>query len=518
MYCTGSVCHLSLKPGESFERAMAYIMGNAGFIVRETPHQVKVSGEVVGDFDVLAVDPKSNTTIAVTCKEWKDQPPQTKDFNHFMSLMDIEGVKHGIVAWTYVPKSVYPLIQNAEKRGYRIAILDIGQYEKLNVMMLDRQVDRIEEFFRRELGLVPSATPTVGQEIALRKEPATKRKRVDCVNFLPMHYGPDPPAYVRNAYFRPSEAILEVIPCLLARFHAYKEARFRGELQGEINQEVVLVCDAITGKYAEQDSRLWNLIRNHYTEALKHFAIDEEDFTVQRHEPKINRQETVYKMRVDAARSFEPLKVTWSDSQGEDHEKSIELSPGDLRELYAAFVDVPIWRITYRLGSHQYAREFFATDSTTLRDEMVSCKACDRQTAAVCTKCGSTLCEEHTFECKICSRLFCGTDLFECANCKSMFCGEHAVGKPCIKCGQFVCSEDDVQCSTCKQTLCQDHKVTCMVCGKIACDEHKVEVRYVGLKKKFCSDKCRAKFDKEYKQSGKLGKLGKAFKRHHTTE
>jgi hypothetical protein len=328
-----------------------------------------------------------------------------------------------------------------------------------------------------------------------------------------MHYGPDPPAYVRNAYFKPSEATLEVKPYLLARFHAYKEARFRGELQGEINQEVVIVCDAITGKYAEQRHAICDLVQNHYTEALKHFAIDEEDFTVERHEPKINRQETVYKMRVDSARSLEPLKVSWSDAQGDYHEKEIALSVENVRELYTAFVDVPIWKITFRLGSHQYIREFFATDSTTILDEMVSCLACKRPTAAVCTKCGSTLCEEHTLECKTCSRLFCGTDLFECANCKSMFCGEHAVGKPCIKCGQFVCSEDDAKCSTCKQTLCNDHKVTCIVCGKMACDDHKVEVRYVGIKKKFCSDKCRGKFDKEYEQSGKLGKIGKALRR-----
>jgi hypothetical protein len=253
---------------------MAYIMDRAGFIVQEQPHRVRVGGEDVGDFDVLAVDPKSNTQIAVTCKEWKEQPPQTKDFDHFLSLMDHEGIKHGIVAWTYVPKSVYALIPSAEKKGYRIAVLDIGQYEKLHIMMLDRQGDRIEEFFRNQLALVPTTKATVGQEIAIRREPATKKNRVDCVNFLPMNYGPDPPNYVRNAYFRPSESLLEVTPFLLGRFHAYKEARFRGELQGEINEEVVSVCDAINGRYVEVESPVYHLVRNHYAEALKHFSID----------------------------------------------------------------------------------------------------------------------------------------------------------------------------------------------------------------------------------------------------
>lgn len=107
---------LSIKAGESFERAIAYIMAAAGFVIREQPHSVKVAGEIVGDLDILAFDPKSDAVIAVSCKEWKDQPPHTKDFNHMKELMDIEEIKHGVIAWTNVPAGVYPLIQFAEKR------------------------------------------------------------------------------------------------------------------------------------------------------------------------------------------------------------------------------------------------------------------------------------------------------------------------------------------------------------------------------------------------------------------
>jgi hypothetical protein len=254
-------------------------------------------------------------------------------------------------------------------------------------------------------------------------------------------------------------------------------------------------------------------VHRHYTEAMKHYPIDEEDFTVERQEPKVNKQEMVYKMRVDAARSIEPRKVRWCDAEGNKHSKTIDVSVSDLRELFSSFIEVPIWHITYSLGAYKYRREFFATDSVTLRDDMISCVICKKPTVAICTKCGATLCEEHYYQCKTCDQFFCETDSVRCVNCQSSFCKEHSIGSACIKCGGFVCSDDDVRCSTCNGTICQEHTTICVVCGKPACDEHKVEARYVGIKKRFCSDLCHKKYDKEYKQSGTLGKLGKAMKR-----
>jgi hypothetical protein len=153
------------RPGQSFERAISYILTFAGFIVREQPHPVKLGSEIVGDIDIIAFDPKSNTTIAVTCKEWRDQAPQAKDFNHFLNLMDIENLKHGIVAWTNIPSSVYALAQNAEKRGYRISLIDSESYEKLHEFILSGQTDKIENHFRGDLNLAATFVPTIGQEI-----------------------------------------------------------------------------------------------------------------------------------------------------------------------------------------------------------------------------------------------------------------------------------------------------------------------------------------------------------------
>ena len=63
-------------------------MANAGLYVDpDQPHQVKLEGKVVGDIDILAVDPKSDIRIGVTCKNWETNP-ESKDFNHFVSMLE----------------------------------------------------------------------------------------------------------------------------------------------------------------------------------------------------------------------------------------------------------------------------------------------------------------------------------------------------------------------------------------------------------------------------------------------
>jgi hypothetical protein len=512
------VFQLSVKVGESFERAIAYIMAAAGFVIKEQPHDVKVAGEKVGDLDVLAYDPKSDSTIAVSCKEWKDQPPHTKDFNHMKELMDIENIKFGIVAWTNVPAGVYPLIQIAEKKGYRFTVLDLNRYEELHNHMLAGERDRIEEFFRSGLGLAATKTPTLGQEVSIRRVP-TQKRILHCQNLLPLHYGLDPPSYIRNAYFRASEARLEVTPYLLTIFHAHKEARVpgTGELLDSINMEIGAICNAVTGRQLKQEDQISSVVKEHYGEALKDGVISEDNFTAEIHESKINRQEMTYKLRVDAAKSIEPLEVSWTTHRGEEeeeHTRTIELGPNDLRELQSAIVNVPIWNVSYRLMSYTYIREYFATTGETIRDDLAFCLTCKNQTTAVCTSCGIASCAEHIRACKTCTQLFCYDDSLRCVNCGSVFCKSDAKGIPCITCGGFVCSDDDVRCITCNSTICNDHKIACIQCGKTVCEKHEIAARYVAVKKKFCSENCHLEFDLEYKKEGVFGKLGKVAKRH----
>jgi hypothetical protein len=470
----------------------------------------------VGDIDILAVDPKSDIRIGVTCKNWETNP-ESKDFNHFVSMLELEDLTHGVIAWVHVPSSVYPLREKAAKKGYQFAIIDKTKYEELHHWMLTGQRGNIETFFRSELNLQSTKTPTLGQELTLRKK-TSRGRTIDCTNLLPLEQGLDPPKYIRNAYFEPTEANLSVRPFLLAKFYVQKDAKIprTGETQQSINREVSMLVDAINGKYANENSPLFHLVTTRWTDAIKHYAIEEEGFVADIQEPKINKQEMTHKMRIDLARSIEPMEVTWTEYRGEEkigRSKIVEVTPSDIRELSSVIVNVPLWEVTYKLVAYNYHRSFFATDGSVMKDEMAECMICKEPTVAVCKSCGSVVCEDHTRTCKTCEELFCDNDAIQCANCKSMFCKPHAKGERCVTCEAFVCAADDARCVACKKTVCSEHTISCIQCGKTVCKDHQVEVRYMAVKNRFCSDPCHSKYDAEYRQKGMLGKLGKAVKR-----
>jgi len=301
---------LTIRSGESFERVIAYIMKEAGFVIREQPHDVRVGGETVGDFDILAIDPKSEITVAVSCKEWKDQQPHSKEFNHLKELMDIENITHGVVAWTHIPTSVYPLMKIAEDKGYRFVVLDLNRYEELHNHMLAGEKERIEEFFRSGLGLVPAKTPTLGQEIALRRIPTHPSRTLHCRNLLPMEYRLDPPSYLKNAYFKPHEARLLVVPYLHVILDIHREKRIpgTGELAGSLDAEVTSIYHGVSGKLIRQEDPVFQVIREHFTEA-KSEEIIEDDFIAEVCDTSINKQDMIWRAKVDAAREIEPVEV-----------------------------------------------------------------------------------------------------------------------------------------------------------------------------------------------------------------
>lgn len=510
---------MAVKAGESFERNIAYILVKGGFYVDpDQPHQVKLDGRVVGDIDILATDPKSETKIGVTCKNWETNP-ESRDFNHFLSMLEIENITHGVLAWIHVPSSVYPLKDNASSKGYRFAIIDRPRYEELHHFMLTGQQEKIESFFREELSLRASGTPTLGQEIELQRTPVSPRRSIDVTNLLPIQHQPDPPAYIRNGYFKPSKAKLVIHPFLTVLFYVQKDAKIprTGEVQQSIDREILRVADGVTGHYLGKDDSTAHLLVSHYRDALKKQTIDEEDFTVEVHEARLNVQEMVYKMRVDLARSIQPLEITWTERRGDEEferSKSIPVTPSDIREIHKpVIVNVPIWHILYKLGDHNYVREFLATDGTVIKDEMAKCMSCDGPTVAVCKTCGTLACEDHINTCKACGELFCQNHSTQCVNCGSLFCKQHAVGQPCLSCGRFVCSADDTRCSKCNRTICKEHTIECVQCKKPICKDDQVQVRYVGVKKRFCSETCHTSYDDEYKQKGVFGKLGKVARR-----
>lgn len=487
-------------------------------MVKEQPHPVRMGGETVGDLDVLAVDPRSSgTLIAVTCKEWRDAEPHAKDFNHFLSLMEIEGVKHGIVAWTNIPSSVFPLAQNAEKRGYRIFLLSRETYNELHGLMLSGQGDKIGDRFRQGLALVASSAPTLGEEMALRRAPV-QRRSVRLSDVLPRNWGPDPPSYIRNAYFQPESTQLVVKPYLLGVFHVHKEIRVprTRELLGEIDADIDFVYDGVTGKGVPREDHVFEVVRNYYGDALKQDTVEEKGFTVQSFEPKINRQAMLYKMRIDGARSFgtqtRTYKVETNEGE-EEREIPVEVTSNDLREVMSDIIAVPMWRVEYRVKDRTYLREFFATDGFVVRDDMALCITCGEKTTAICTKCGSTICPSHTIECRTCGDLFCSSDSVRCVKCESSYCKTHAVGSYCVTCGSFMDSPCVVQCVTCNAAVCSSHAIACARCGRVVCPSHTVEARYMLVKKQFCGESCHKAYDAEYRQKGVLGKIGRVVKK-----
>jgi hypothetical protein len=221
-----------------------------------------------------------------------------------------------------------------------------------------------------------------------------------------------------------------------------------------------------------------------------------------------------YKMRVDVARSLPPLRGTYVDAQGISHQRELELSLGDVREISSSFVWVPIWHVTYRLGDWTYVREYFATDSFALRDDMRYCVRCRQApTVAICTNCYSTICSLHTLQCKICWQLFCDADSLKCTRCQTAYCRTHALGGYCVMCGSFMDSTCDVHCAVCNGTVCPIHTVLCAECGKAVCPPHAIEASYMLAKKQFCSQVCRNKYEGVYRQKGALGKLRHVIKK-----
>jgi hypothetical protein len=428
--------------------------------------------------------------------------------------MGIEDIKHGIVAWTNVPSSVFSLIQNAEKRGYRFSVVDSERYDELHNFMLNGQNERIEDYFRRALSLAATSVPTVGQEILIRRAPAQKRSTT-CANLLPLHHQPDPPSYIINPYFRPTETELRVKPYLFVIFHCHKEARVPGtsELLDEIDQDVEMLCDAVTGKYPPADDHVHQVVRNHWTEAHKEHPIEEQDFTIALDEPKVNRDGILHKMRIDAARSLEPLRVTWVNAHEEEQERRIEVSPHDLRETYSGFISVPIWHARYDIAKHSYIREFYATDGTNIRDDFRACRRCNQEAAvAVCTKCGSTVGPQHMVQCKSCEQIFCDMDSLTCAKCSAIYCKDHAAGAFCVTCGAFLDPPCKVHCTNCGAAICPTHVVTCVKCGRTVCSSHMIEHRYMLMKRQFCGEPCHNAYDAEFRQKGALRKVGHVIK------
>jgi uncharacterized Zn finger protein (UPF0148 family) len=63
-------------------------------------------------------------------------------------------------------------------------------------------------------------------------------------------------------------------------------------------------------------------------------------------------------------------------------------------------VYVPKWILEYEAGSKEYTRRFLASSGNPINDELSKCNICTvlkKDTTAICTECGRTICEKHSF-------------------------------------------------------------------------------------------------------------------------
>lgn len=190
-----------MSSGESFEDAIAFLLSIAGFRILEHRKPVKVGDDIVGDIDVLAYDPLTNTHIAVECKD-QQQPASAEQFNDFVKMSDIEGTRHGIfVARRDIAKTVTSLATLERSKGYNLLLIDGSYYDALRRANLEGNRKKIEDDLREALRLYRTEIPVISSQPQIKKEPVSlfgrfrkpheeekaEKQCPECGNMIPRH-------------------------------------------------------------------------------------------------------------------------------------------------------------------------------------------------------------------------------------------------------------------------------------------------------------------------------------------
>ena len=199
MILSGDYTWVEMSSGESFEDAIAFLLSIAGFRILEHRKLVKVGDDVVGDIDVLAYDPLTNAHIAVECKD-QQQPASAEQFNDFMKMLDIEGIRHGIFAARRdLAKTVTSLATVERSKGYNLLLVDGTYYDALRKANVEGDRKKIEDDLRDALRLyrtdIASFQPQIKKEKLglfgrFRKPREEEKGEVECPNcghLMPRH-------------------------------------------------------------------------------------------------------------------------------------------------------------------------------------------------------------------------------------------------------------------------------------------------------------------------------------------
>lgn len=506
---------MSTKHGESFEKRIALILNNAGFVVSNNPISVKSQGAIIGDLDVVAQDPKSGKQIGVSCKEYFSTNPSSENFSHFVEMLEHEGIFHGIFASaTDISNRVEPRVKDTfYRKGIRIILLKDENVLHLEKLIYDKQYANVEEYFRKNLFL-DNDNNSFNNNLGSKK--LIYGKTVKCENLLPINFdNKQMPEYIVNgSEFSPTISTLYLEPYFVFDYGLTVEARNPQtfEVLEKKEERGMYFIDASKGHILDNNEKIYEHLKKYYTNYVSNESISEYGFTIQKIEKRIDLNEFIKKTRNDIA-SRNEIRKDYVNSKGQTQTKIVKPKADEVHILSKHLVYVPIWDVEFKLGDKTYKRKYFAYDGDSLIDDLTLCNLCKKQTHSVCTQCYSTSCEDHQRACKECAKILCEKCARICIECgKNAFCGTHAPTTICHICKRMMCQICcNITCKICKMTTCRYHRNGCSSCSNQVCIEHQLQKKYTLVTKKFCSNNCLQKYDNEYRSSGMFGKLKKVL-------
>lgn len=510
---------MSSRKGEAFEKLIRHILNSAGFtILKFREHRLKINSDYIGDLDVLALDPKTNLRIGVSCKEYHgDQKASSEEFSHFISMLEHEGIKHGIFAVAKEASGVIrPRITDTLlRKNIRILLLEHDEIEKLESLILMKDTTQVEEYFRKNLFLDGDEN-SFNDNLGSRKQ--VYGKTVKCENLLPINFdNKQMPEYIVNGdEFSPTVSTLYLEPYFVLDYGITVEARHpqNFEILDRKEEQGTYFIDASKGRILHENEPIYKHLENYCTNYVSNESISEFGFSIQKIERRIDFGEFIKKIKNDIA-SRNEIRKDYVDSKERLKTKIVKPKGDQVHILSKHFIYVPIWEVEFHLGDKSYKRKYFAYDGESLTDELIQCNQCKKQTHSVCTQCFATSCEDHQRACMECAKILCSKCARICVDCgKIAYCKLHVPKTICHICKAMMCATcSQTTCRVCNLSTCWHHRNKCSTCSNLVCLEHQLQKKYTLVTKKFCTSTCLQQFDDDYNSSSKFGKFKKILGR-----
>ena len=499
---------MSSKRGDSFEARIALLLSTAGFTIKEQPHLVKFRGKTIGDLDVLAQDPQTRTVIGVSCKEWFGSTPGSEQFSHFVEMLEMEKLRHGIFASaTKIPDTIRARLEFTRQKGLTIIALDSEKIKKLERFAHANQRWQVEDYFRNHFNLGAGAqdtdSPPQMQKTHMRGD------LIECDNLIPVNYFCDAPEYIENRNFVFDNAVLSLDPYLVIEYSLHIEARHpsTSEVLDKKEDTGAIFVDTVRGSVLTDRDPIAHQLKRYCHGMEVQGSIQEDGFTVKKNKPRINPHEYTKMLQTEIATKNE-IRANYRTARDEKRQLIKKAKPSDVRILSRNIVHLPVWNVNFVFGGKTYRRSYFGHDGEVIIDEMRQCSYCKSSTRILCNACFSLACEGHGHSCTKCSLMICEECMVFCSQCKASFCSKHKPSISCAICRSLLCDEcGTTSCKTCQKIVCIRHRTSCARCRGHICDAHALDRRYARISKKFCSDQCIVEFTSDYDSSGTLGKF-----------